>query len=129
MTQLNRNARQLLFVRYRFRPPNMLNECDHDAAFFMRLHTHTQSSLWRHEKPAIRRLPSAPRCRSRSPASKDQPAVAIDLAHGTDRERQAKVLLEQLFGSYDLSRYTFTRRVVIEERAINPPFQVLTLLR
>ena len=56
-----------------------------------------------------------------------QPAVGIDLAHGTDRERQAKTLLEQLLGSYDLRRYTFTRRVVIEERAINHAFPVLTL--
>jgi hypothetical protein len=56
-----------------------------------------------------------------------QPAIRIDLAHGTDRERQAKALLEQLLGSYDLSKYTFTRQVVFEERAINHAFPVLTL--
>lgn len=55
------------------------------------------------------------------------PAVKIDLAHGTDRERQAKALLEQVIASYDLSKYTFTRQVVIEERAINHAFPVLTL--
>src|SRR5689334_16646094 len=55
------------------------------------------------------------------------PAVTIDLAHDTDRERQTKVLLEQLLASYDLKAYTFTRHVVIEERAINHAFPVLTL--
>src|SRR4249920_3001991 len=56
-----------------------------------------------------------------------RPAVTVNLANGTDRERQTKALLEQLLGSYDLSRYTFTRRVVVEERAINHAFPVLTL--
>lgn len=56
-----------------------------------------------------------------------QPAVRIDLAHGTDRERETKALLEQVLGSYDLGKYTFTRHVVIEERAINHAFPVLTL--
>jgi len=56
-----------------------------------------------------------------------QPAITIDLAHGTDRERQTKALLKQVLASYDLSKYTFTRRVVIEERAVNHAFPVLTL--
>jgi hypothetical protein len=56
-----------------------------------------------------------------------QPAVRIDLAHGTDRERQTKATLEQVLGSYDLSKYMFTRQVVIEERAVNHAFPVLTL--
>jgi hypothetical protein len=56
-----------------------------------------------------------------------QPAVKIDLAHGTDRERQTQSLLEQVLGSYDLGKYTFTRHVVIEERAVNHAFPVLTL--
>jgi hypothetical protein len=56
-----------------------------------------------------------------------QPAIRIDLAHGTDREQQTKGLLEQVLGSYDLGKYTFTRRVLIEERAVNHAFPVLTL--
>src|SRR5580765_679723 len=56
-----------------------------------------------------------------------RPTVTINLAHGTDRERETKALLEQVLGSYDLSKYTFTRQVVIEERAINHAFPVLTL--
>lgn len=57
----------------------------------------------------------------------EQPAIKIDLAHGTDRERQTRALLEQVLAAYDLSKYTFTRHVVIEERAINHAFPVLTL--
>ena len=56
-----------------------------------------------------------------------RPTVTINLAQGTDRERQTKALLEQVLESYDLSQYTFTRQVVIEERAINHAFPVLTL--
>ena len=55
------------------------------------------------------------------------PAVTIDLAHNTDRERQTKALLEQVLASFDLTAHTFTRHVVIEERAINHAFPVLTL--
>ena len=55
------------------------------------------------------------------------PAIRIDLAHGTDRERQTRTTLEQVLGSYDLSKYLFTRQVTIEERAINHAFPVLTL--
>jgi hypothetical protein len=54
-------------------------------------------------------------------------AIKIDVAHGTDRERQTKALLEQVIGSYDLKKYTFTHKVIIEERAINHAFPVLTL--
>ena len=55
------------------------------------------------------------------------PAVSIEVAHGTEREQQTKTRLEQVIASYDLTRYTFTRKVVIEERAINHAFPVLTL--
>ena len=33
-----------------------------------------------------------------------RPAVTINLAQGTDRERQTKALLEQVLDSYDLSQ-------------------------
>ena len=56
-----------------------------------------------------------------------QPAITIDLAHGTDRERQTKALLEKVLTDYDLRKYAFARHVVIEERAINHAFPVLTL--
>ena len=53
--------------------------------------------------------------------------VKIDLAHGTEREQKTKAQLEHVLASYDLTKYTFTRRVTIEERAINHAFPVLTL--
>jgi hypothetical protein len=55
------------------------------------------------------------------------PAITIDLAHGTAREQQTKTTLEQVLAGYDLKKFTFTRQVVIEERAINHAFPVLTL--
>jgi hypothetical protein len=55
------------------------------------------------------------------------PAVSIDLANGTEREQRTKARLEQVIAAYDLNKYTFTRKVVIEERAINHAFPVLTL--
>jgi len=56
-------------------------------------------------------------------------ADSIDLqtAHRSAREEQEKVELEQLLKKYDVSRYTFTRKVVIEERAMNHAFPTLTL--
>lgn len=54
-------------------------------------------------------------------------AIKIDLAHGTDREQQTKALLEKVVADYDLRKFTFTHQVVIEERAINHAFPVLTL--
>jgi hypothetical protein len=57
----------------------------------------------------------------------ETPAVRIDLAHSTEREQQTKDTLQRLLGTYDLKKYTFTKRVVIEERAINHAFPVLTL--
>ena len=54
-------------------------------------------------------------------------SIKINLAQGTEREQQTKAWLEQVIGSYDLRKYTFTREVVIEERAINHAFPVLTL--
>ena len=56
-----------------------------------------------------------------------QPSVTIDVASGTEREQRTKQTLQQLLATYDLRKYTFTRRVVIEEGAVNHAFPVLTL--
>ena len=53
--------------------------------------------------------------------------ITIDLAHATEREQKTRAQLEHVLASYDLEKYTFTRRVMIEERAINHAFPVLTL--
>ena len=57
----------------------------------------------------------------------DSPRIEIDLARGTPREQLAKQTLEQVLASHDLSKYTFTRKVVIEQGAINHAFPILTL--
>ncbi len=53
--------------------------------------------------------------------------VTIDLAHGSPREQQTKATLEQVLAAYDLKEYTFTRRVVIDQAAVNHAIPVLTL--
>ena len=57
----------------------------------------------------------------------DSPRIEIDLARGTPREQLAKQALEQVLASHDLSKYTFTRKVVIEQGATNHAFPILTL--
>jgi hypothetical protein len=53
--------------------------------------------------------------------------LSIKLAHHTVREMQTAQALQKVLSSYDLTKYTFTRGVVIEERAMNHAFPVLTL--
>ena len=60
-------------------------------------------------------------------ASAMAPTVKITLKHGTEREARTKAQLERVLHDYDLSKYTMTREVVIEEQAINHAFPVLTL--
>ncbi len=54
-------------------------------------------------------------------------AIDIETSHHTVRELQEKVELEQIIKKYDVSKYTFTKKVVIEERAMNHAFPTLTL--
>jgi hypothetical protein len=54
-------------------------------------------------------------------------AIDIQTSHHSARELQEKAELEQLLKKYDVSKYTFTRTVVIEERAMNHAFPTLTL--
>jgi len=54
-------------------------------------------------------------------------AIDIQTSHRSPRELQEKLELEQLLKKYDVSKYTFTRTVVIEERAMNHAFPTLTL--
>jgi hypothetical protein len=53
--------------------------------------------------------------------------VKVDVASGSARELETKKRLEEVLTSYDLSKYTFTDRVIIEEGATNHAFPVLTL--
>ena len=53
--------------------------------------------------------------------------IAITLAHGTPAERHLEQRLRALLAANDLSRWTFTRRVVIDETEIPHSHPVLTL--
>jgi hypothetical protein len=53
--------------------------------------------------------------------------VSIHLAHNSPREMRTEHTLKQVLNSYDLHKYIFTREVIIEERAMNHAFPVLTL--
>ena len=55
------------------------------------------------------------------------PTVKITTTHNSQREARTKAMLERVLQDYDLSKYTFTREVVIEDQAINHAFPVLTL--
>ena len=57
----------------------------------------------------------------------DAPKITIELARGTPREQLTKETLEQLLATYDLKKYTFTRKIIIEQGAINHAFPALTL--
>jgi len=57
----------------------------------------------------------------------DSPRIAIDLTRNTPREQLTKQTLEQVLASHDLSKYTFTRKVIIEQGGINHAFPTLTL--
>lgn len=54
-------------------------------------------------------------------------AISIALKNNTERERATKAQLERLLAGYDLSRYTFTHSVLIDEHSIPHSHPVLTL--
>jgi hypothetical protein len=53
--------------------------------------------------------------------------VVIKASRNTPQEMQTAHLLRQLLASYDLDRYTFTRKVIIDEHAADHAFPALTL--
>ena len=53
--------------------------------------------------------------------------VSVRTAHHGPREEQTAERLKKLIGTYDLSKYTFTREVVIDRGAMNHAFPELTL--
>lgn len=54
-------------------------------------------------------------------------SITINLAHGSENEQQTKVELQKLMTAYNLTKYTFTNTVIIDERAIPHSHPVLTL--
>jgi hypothetical protein len=69
---------------------------------------------------------AAAQTESSAPATRDV-RISIELAHGTPREQLAKQTLEAALASHDVTKYTFTRKVVIEQGAVNHAFPTLTL--
>jgi hypothetical protein len=53
--------------------------------------------------------------------------VAIELKHGTEAEQRTKAQLEQLERTYDLRKWTFTDKVIIDEESVPHSHPVLTL--
>jgi hypothetical protein len=53
--------------------------------------------------------------------------IKISLKHDSAPEQQTKIQLERLLASYDLRKYTFTDKVVINEAAIPHSHPILTL--
>jgi hypothetical protein len=54
-------------------------------------------------------------------------AQNIQTAQQTPREEKTKILLEDLLKTYDLTSYTFTRDIQIEEKVISHSHPILTL--
>lgn len=53
--------------------------------------------------------------------------ISIQTAHHGPREEQTSELLKKVIASYDLTKYTFTREVIIDRGAMNHAFPELTL--
>ena len=56
-----------------------------------------------------------------------QDKIEIALKSGTPREVQTKEQLQRLLKTYDLSKWIFTRSILIDEKAIPHSHPVLTL--
>jgi hypothetical protein len=54
-------------------------------------------------------------------------SIKIELRHNSEREMRTKIELERILNSYDLRKYTFTDKVIIEDRAIAHSFPTITL--
>ncbi len=55
------------------------------------------------------------------------PSLSIKLAHNTACEQRTRVELEQLASQYDLTKYTLTRDIIIEQGARAHSFPTLTM--
>lgn len=53
--------------------------------------------------------------------------VIIQLKHNSEREQRTKAELERLLSTYDLKKYTFTNKVIIEDGAYAHSFPEITL--
>jgi hypothetical protein len=54
-------------------------------------------------------------------------SIDVQLKNHSAHEQQVRLELEQILKKYDVSKYAFTRTVIIEERAMSHAFPTLTL--
>lgn len=62
-----------------------------------------------------------------SPAAHGQTNLEITLVHGSPGEAQTREQLQRLLATHDVSRWIYTRKISIDERAIPHSHPVLTL--
>jgi hypothetical protein len=62
-----------------------------------------------------------------SMAAAETPTVSFELAHDSAREQQARDQIERLLKQYDLSRWIFTKKVLIDQSQRPHSHPVLTL--
>jgi len=62
-----------------------------------------------------------------SPSQYAQEKIDISLAHGSKTEQRTKEQLQRLLGTYDLSKWIFTRSIIIDDKAIPHSHPTLTL--
>src|SRR6516225_4403185 len=55
------------------------------------------------------------------------PKLNISLTHGSAGEQKRRDQIERLAGAYDLSKYTITTDIIVDEQAMNHSSPVLTL--
>ena len=56
-----------------------------------------------------------------------QEKISISLAHGSKAEQQTKEQLQRLLTAYDLSKWVFTKSIIIDEKSIPHSHPILTL--
>lgn len=81
--------------------------------------------MWKFPALAITVLSAALLSLSLSAFAKN--ALEIKSKHHSMREMQVSSELEEILKKYDVSKYTFTKTVIIEERTMNHAFPDLTL--
>jgi hypothetical protein len=62
-----------------------------------------------------------------SPAHYAQQKIDISLAHGSSTEQRTKEQLQRLLGTYDFSKWIFTRSIIIDDKSIPHSHPTLTL--
>lgn len=87
-------------------------------------------TLHRHATPIVRRACALAACLTlglAGPARAGTPSIEFTTAHDSAAERATVVQMQRLLAAHDLSRWTITRKVVVDEDTIPHSDPVLTL--